>query len=34
MTNISSKIIKLINIGKSNKINSIRIYNFHINDLK
>ena len=34
MTNISSKIIKLINIGKSNKINSIRVYNFHINDLK
>ena len=34
MSNLSSKIIKLINVGKSNKVNSIKIYNFHLNDLK
>ena len=34
MSKDSSKIIKLINIGKSKKINSIKIYNFNLNDLK
>lgn len=34
MSKISSALIKLINIGKSNKINSIKIYNLNLNDLK
>jgi len=34
MSNFSSKIMKLINVGKSNKVNSIRIHNFNLNDLK
>ena len=30
----TTSMIRLINIGKSNKINSIRIGNFNLDDLK